>query len=671
MLSYNTDIRYLKGVGEKRARFLAKPGIDCVGALLNYYPRSYRDLSQTKLIYDTLLFENVCIKAKIITSITEHKVRAKMVLYKFKVMDASGTMSVTLFNTKYLAARLHEGSTYIFYGKTTGGIFAREMSSPEIYEEGNNSILPIYPLTAGITGNYLSSIIKTALQNTEIKENLPKDILEKYELCDIRFALENIHFPLSREALDKARKRLVFEELFVLQSGMQYYKVARRGFTSCVMQNDYTQEFLNALPYSPTSSQVNCINECIADMKKSAPMNRLLQGDVGSGKTTVAAAVCFNAAKNGYQSILMAPTVILAEQHHRTFEKMFENTDIKCALLTGSKTPAQKRKLYEQIKNGEIDIIIGTSALISENAEYKNVGLVITDEQHRFGVEQRGKLSKKGSCPHTLVMSATPIPRTLSLVIYGDMDVSIINEYPRGRQKIDTHAITSSLRKRAYNFLRENLKKGLQGYIICPLVEDSEDENSNKLSAENVYEKLKNTFFKDYKLGLLHGKMNAAQKEEVMRSFSEHETDLLIATTVVEVGIDVPNATVMIIENAENFGLSALHQLRGRIGRGTEKSTCILISDSAEYNARLKVISDTSDGFKIAEEDLKLRGPGDFIGNRQHGLPNLKIADISADYETLLLTKKAAEEIIKNDPHLLNEDHKNLKENIENMFKNI
>ncbi|MBQ0083880.1 MAG: ATP-dependent DNA helicase RecG [Clostridiales bacterium] len=670
MISGNTDIRYLKGVGEKRAQFLAKLGIESVGALLNFYPRGYRDLSETRLIYDTNLFENVCIKAQIVSPVKEHRIRANMVLYKFRVMDASGTMQVTLFNTKYLAERLHEGSTYIFYGKTSGGIFSREMSSPEIYEEGNNSILPIYPLTGGITVKYLSSIIKTALENYEYTENLPQEILQKYGLCDIRFALNNIHFPLSKETLEKARKRLVFEELFVLQCGMQYFSVARRGYTSCVIKNDFTAEFLKLLPYSATDSQKKCIEECTLDMQKNVPMNRLLQGDVGSGKTTVAAAIMYNAAKNGYQSVLMAPTVILAEQHFHTFSRFFENTNIKCVLLTSAKTAAQKRKLYEQIENGDADIIIGTSALISEGVNYNRVGLVITDEQHRFGVIQRAKLTEEGNRPHTLVMSATPIPRTLSFVIYGDMDVSIIDEYPRGRQKIDTHAVTANLRKRAYNFLRENLDAGGQGYIICPLVEDGEAE-TGRFSAQTTYDKLKTTFFKNYRLGLLHGKMAAAQKEDIMRQFSAGEIDLLIATTVVEVGIDVPNATVMIIENAECFGLAALHQLRGRIGRGSAKSTCILISDTAENNARLGVVRDTLDGFKIAEEDLKLRGPGDFIGQRQHGLPELKIADIAADYDTLLLTRNAAKELIKNDPHLLDESHKPLKENIESMFKNI
>ncbi len=667
MLTSNTDVKYIKGVGEKRARLLNKLGIDSVGALLSFYPRGYRDLTVTTPIYDTLLEEKACIKARIITPITEHYIRQNMVLYKFAAADESGSINITLFNTKFLAAKLHRGSSYIFCGKISGGVFAREMSSPEIYEENNNGLLPIYRLTDGISGNYLSTIIKNALSSYDFAETLPQSVIKENGLCDIKTALFGIHFPTSAKVLEKAKKRLVFEELFLLQCSMQYLKIKRRGKTAAAQREDFTGEFLSFLPFNPTSAQLRAIKESVSDMRKNVPMNRLVQGDVGSGKTLVAAAACYNAARNGYQSLLMAPTVILAEQHYATFNSFFGDK-IRCALLTGAKTAAQKRRLHDGIANDEYDVIIGTSALITDAAEYKNVGLVITDEQHRFGVQQRLKLGEKGECAHTLVMSATPIPRTLSMVIYGDMDVSIIDEYPAGRQKIDTYCITADIRKRAYNYIKKHLDEGRQGYIICPLVEDGE---SGRLSAESCYEKLKDTFFKRYSLGLLHGKMKAAQKEKIMRSFKAGEIQLLISTTVIEVGIDVPNATILVIENAECFGLSQLHQLRGRIGRGQYKSTCVLISDTSHNNDRLKAIASISDGFKLAEEDLKLRGPGDFIGNRQHGLPEMKIADIFADYEVLKLTKAQAQQLLEADEDLTAKENAAVKAAVRELFRKI
>ncbi|MBQ7107442.1 MAG: ATP-dependent DNA helicase RecG [Clostridia bacterium] len=667
MLSFDTDIRYLKGVGEKRAQLLKRLGVDTVGALLSFYPRSYKDLSKTELIYDTELDKTVCIKAKITSDISEHYIRKNMTLYKFKVADQSGAMNVTIFNNKYLAEKLNVGSTYLFYGKTTGGIFLREMSSPEIYEQNNNGILPVYSLTSGITSKYLSGIIRTALDSFTPDDPLPQSVREKYNLCDIKYALNNIHFPRTKESLDRARRRLIFEELFLLQCGMSYFALKRRGKTASVIENNYTNEFLSLLPFTPTDSQIKCIGEGLRDMQSSVPMNRLLQGDVGSGKTVVAAALCYSAAKNGFQSILMAPTVILAEQHFRTFENFFNDSDIKCALITGSLTAANKRKLREQIKNGEIDIVVGTNAILSDANEFCNVGLVITDEQHRFGVEQRAKLSSKGHSPHTLVMSATPIPRTLALVIYGDLDISILNEYPKGRQKIECYSVTKKLEERAYNYIKKHIDEGRQAYIVCPLVEEGETERT---PAETHYKNLSEGAFKNYKLGLLHGKLSSAAKEKVMRQFSSGEIDLLISTTVIEVGIDVPNAAIMVILDADCFGLSQLHQLRGRIGRGNHKSTCILISGTADKatNERLSVICATNDGFKIAEEDLKLRGPGDFLGKRQHGLPELKIADMNSDYSVLKITQEAAKEVLSRDSDLSQSDNATLKKEILRLF---
>ncbi len=667
MLSDSTDIRYLKGVGEKRARLLSKLGVDTVGALLSFYPRSYKDLSQIKLIYDTYLDETVCVRAKILTPVTEHYIRKNMTVYKFVVGDASGAMNVTLFNTKYTAQKLHEGSEYLFYGKMSGGIFKREMSSPEIYESGNNSIMPIYSCVKGLSSKYISSIVKTAMQSCGTEEILPENIRQKYNLCDINFALSNIHFPKSKQVLEKARQRLVFEELFLLQSGMMYLRNKRRGKTAVQIKRDFTNEFIEKLAFTPTASQIKCIKESLADMSQAVPMSRLLQGDVGSGKTLVAAALMFNTVKNGYQAVLMAPTVILAEQHYNNFIKFFENTGIRCALITSAVTAAKRRKLADSIKHGEIDVVIGTHSVLNEQIQFDKLGLVVTDEQHRFGVAQRESLTKKGDSPHTLVMSATPIPRTLAMVIYGELDVSAITEYPKGRQKIESYSVSRDLRERVYNYIKKHIAEGRQGYIVCPLVEEGD---SGRVSAEEYYKTLSENQFKGYNLGLLHGKMSAAAKEKVMREFVGGNIDLLVSTTVIEVGVDVPNAAIMVIEDAEMFGLSQLHQLRGRIGRGEHKSTCILISsvgDSAT-NKRLNAICHTNDGFKIAEEDLKLRGPGDFMGKRQHGLPQLKIADLNNDYEILNHSLTAANELLKTDNDLSLTKNLKLKEKIEKMF---
>ena len=664
MLSDITDIRYLKGVGEKRARLLSKLGVDTVGALLSFYPRSYKDLSKIKSIYDTYLDEIVCVRAKILTPVTEHYIRKNMTVYKFVVGDTSGAMNVTLFNTKYTAQKLHEGSEYLFYGKMSGGIFKREMSSPEIYEGGNNSIMPIYSCVKGLSSKYISSIMKTAMQSCRAEEILPENIRQKYSLCDINFALSNIHFPKSKQALEKARQRLVFEELFLLQSGMMYLRNKRRGKTAVQIKKDHTDEFVSKLPFTPTASQVKCIKECLTDMSQSVPMSRLLQGDVGSGKTLVAASLMFNTVKNGYQAALMAPTVILAEQHYNSFVKFFDNTGIRCALVTSAVTTAKRRKLADSIKCGEIDVVIGTHSVLNEQIQFDNLGLVVTDEQHRFGVAQREALTKKGNSPHTLVMSATPIPRTLAMVIYGELDVSVITEYPKGRQQIESYSVGTELRERVYNYIKKHIDDGRQGYIVCPLVEEGE---TNRISAEEYYKTLSDNQFKTYRLGLLHGKMNAAAKEKVMREFVGGNIDLLISTTVIEVGVDVPNAAIMVIEDAEMLGLSQLHQLRGRVGRGKHKSTCILIS-SVATNSRLKAICRTNDGFKIAEEDLKLRGPGDFMGKRQHGLPQLKIADLNNDYEILNHSLDAANELLKADSDLSLTNNSRLKEKIEKMF---
>lgn len=667
MLTNITNIQYVKGVGEKRAQSLSRLGIDTVGVLLSFYPRAYKDLSKIELAYDAVFEEVVCIKAKIVTPIEEHYIRKNLTLYKFRVSDSSGIVGITIFNNKYLADRLNFGSTYLFYGKITGGFYVREISSPEIFEENYNCITPVYSATASVSSNYISKIIRNALENIEFEDILSDEIRGKYNLCDIKFALENIHFPRSEQSLQRARERLVFEELFLLQCGMQYLRSSNRGRTAAAMKRDYTDNFTMALPFTLTNAQLRCIKDCVYDMAKNVPMARLLQGDVGSGKTAVAAAVAFNAVKNGYQTILMAPTVILAEQHYNTFCSFLDRFGIKCTLLKSSLSKRDKKHIYNEIKEGRVDVIIGTHAVLNENLEYNNVGLVITDEQHRFGVAQRDALGKKGQSPHKLVMSATPIPRTLAMTIYGELDISIIDEYPKGRQKIETYSVTADYEKRVYKYIQKHLQEGKQGYIVCPLIEESENQHE---SVEKLFEQLSSGIFKNYRLGLLHGKMSSAEKEKVMLDFAMGTIQLLVCTTVVEVGIDVPNAAIIVIKDAELFGLSQLHQLRGRVGRGDHKSTCIMISKNQDStnNDRLKVITGTNDGFKIAEEDLKLRGPGDFLGKRQHGLPELKIADFVSDYNVLKETRVLAKEILSNDKQLSLVQNKKLREKILNMF---
>ena len=661
------DIRYLKGVGERRAELLKKLGIDSVDALLSFYPRKYKDLSEITPLNEAFLEGSYCIKGVVSSPVTEHYIRKNMTLYKFAVKADGEIMTVTLFNTKFLANRLRVGNSYLFYGKITGGIYAKEMNSPEIYLDNYNVILPVYRSTEGISNEGLRKIIKTATDVADFTDYLPEDIKNKYRLCDLEFAVKNIHFPKSRESLERAKRRLVFEELFLMQSGMQYFGNIRRGETKVKIEKDYSAEFYARLPFSPTSAQKRAVDEALYDMKQSSPMNRLLQGDVGSGKTLVAAALIYSAAKNGYQSVLMAPTQILAEQHFATLSEFFKGSGIECRLLTNNTKKKEKTQIIEDALCGKADVIVGTHAVIFADLKFKNMGLVITDEQHRFGVNQRAALGELGESPHTLVMSATPIPRTLALSIYGDLKISIINEYPKGRSPIESYAVGGELRERAYNYVKRHIDEGRQGYIVCPLVHEGESE---KVSAEELFKTLSEGSFRNYRLGLLHGKMSAAAKEKVMRSFSSGEIDLLISTTVIEVGIDVPNAAIMVIEGADNFGLSQLHQLRGRVGRGKYKGTCIFVAQrDPKDNARLGVICKTLDGFKIAEEDLKLRGPGDFLGSRQHGLPEFKIADIFADTKVLAVAQEAATRLLESDRELKN--YPRLREKIEDLFADV
>ena len=672
MLTASTDIRFLKGVGEKRAELLRKKGIDTVGALLRFYPRAYLDWQNITPISECHEGENVCVRAEITSPVKTANIRRGMTLYKFSAADDSGVIEVTLFNRKYLAENLREGRSYLFYGKLGYGITLRQMSSPEVMPAEYMGIEPVYAATEGLSSKTIEKIMKNALVYTDsMQDAIPDGIRQKNGLCDFKTALKSIHFPLERQALESAKRRLVFEELFVLQTGLLFLKRRRRALAGCTVKENLLDEFKKTLSFKLTGAQERVINECLSDMMSPRPMNRLIQGDVGSGKTAVAAALMYISAGNGFQSALMAPTELLAEQHFKTLCKITENSGIKCALLTGSLTKKQKDEVKAGLKSGEIKVAVGTHALLTDDVEFENLGLVVTDEQHRFGVGQRGRLSSKGNNPHTLVMSATPIPRTLGLIIYGDLDISIIDEYPAGRQKVATYCVDSSYNARVYNYIKKFIAEGRQAYIVCPLVD--ENEALGIKSASEYYEELSENQFKGYTVGLLHGKMKPKDKESVMRRFAAGEIQLLISTTVIEVGIDVPNAALMVIENAERFGLSQLHQLRGRIGRGEYSSACILISDvkSGDTKRRLDVIKNNTDGFKIADEDLKLRGPGDFLGSRQHGLPDMKIADIFADRETLHSAGKEAEELLRRDPMLHDAENAGLRSEITELFRRL
>ncbi len=669
-MEFNASIKYLKGVGEKRAAMLGKLGIRTLWDLLTFYPRVYEDWSNIVSIKDAALNENVCIKAIAGMRCREHRIRKGMTLYKTEVTDGESLIDITFFNNKYAAEKIEQGKEYLFFGKITGKGYYRSMTSPEFVEfSGEGRMRPIYPQTAGMNSRAIEKLVKTAFEVcADFKDPLPEDIRNTYCLMSLEQALRNIHFPESKDLLSEARRRLIFEELFLLELGLMRLKTKSRQADAIPMPIDYTQEFFGVLPFELTGAQKRAISQAAEDMALEVPMNRLLQGDVGSGKTAVSAALIYNCTKNGFQSALMAPTEVLAVQHYKTLAKMFENTDISIALLTGSTPAAEKKKIKAALKSGEIDLAVGTHALIQKDVEFQSLALAVTDEQHRFGVNQRGSLSSKGKNPHTLVMSATPIPRTLALIIYGDLDLSILDEMPKGRQKIETFLVNSEIRERAYGYVKKHLCQGMQGYIVCALVAESEE--SELTAATELYKELADGFFKGFRVGLLHGKMKAVEKKAVMESFASGETQLLVSTTVIEVGIDVPNAVIMVIENAERFGLSQLHQLRGRIGRGTEKSTCIMISDAqnAETERRLKILASTADGFKIADEDLKLRGPGDFFGSRQHGLPEMKIADMMTDGEAIRETHAAAEKLLKKNPALAGEEYVLLRQAVNRLF---
>ena len=671
-MKLDTDIKYLKGVGERRAAMLSRLGVSDVNALVRLYPRVYEDWSRIKSINEAQIGEICCIKGIVGSPVRKNLIRKGLTLYKTEITDGSGIMGITIFNSRFAAEKLTEGDEFLFFGRVGGNLYRKEMNSPEIEPaEGADRIRPIYPQTHGLNSKMIEKLVRTALTECrdELVDPIPLWLREKYCLMNLPDSLWNIHFPKSPDYLEEARRRLIFEELLILQLGLEKMRSQTQKNAGAIIERDFSEEYFSHLPFSPTGAQRRAVKEAMRDMMSGRQMNRLLQGDVGSGKTAVAAALVYSAAKNSMQSALMAPTEVLSEQHYKTFLKLFDGCSINVELLTGSDTTAQKRRKKEALKAGEIDLLIGTHAIIQSDVEFKSLALVITDEQHRFGVEQRNALGEKGKNPHLYVMSATPIPRTLALIIYGELDISILDELPPGRQKIETYAVTSELRQRAYNYVKKHLDAGRQGYIICPLVDEGESD-TELASAVKYADELQRGDFRGYTVGLMHGKMKSVDKKKVMESFSNGETQLLVSTTVIEVGVDVPNAVIMVIENAERFGLSQLHQLRGRIGRGQYKSTCILITDAKNDTAqrRMKVMETTTDGFKIADEDLKLRGPGEFFGSRQHGLPEMKIADMLEDRSTLEETQRAAKEIMARDPELSSPESTALKNEIQRLF---
>lgn len=667
---FEMDITKLKGVGEKRAKLFAKLGAPTVGDLLRLYPRAYEDWSSPVAIKDAALNELSIIRATVVKKPTEHRIRGGKLLYKTVVSDGETDMALTFFNNRYILTMLKAGEEYVFRGKVTGSLLRKEMLSPEFMPTAKTqAIIPIYPATQGLTSRNIAAAVKEAIKllPRSVHDPLPLSLREEYKLCHLQYALECVHFPPSQEALEIAKYRLIFEEFLVLQLGLMKIKSGRKSENLHPIPNEFPNGFTKLLPFTLTGAQQRAIAEAVADMAGDSPMNRLVQGDVGSGKTAVAAALCWAVIQNGLQAAMMAPTEILATQHYASLSKLLAPSGIRCALLTGSVKAAEKRRIYAELAAGEIDLIIGTHALIGDKVEFKNLGLVITDEQHRFGVNQRSALAQKGASPHLLVMSATPIPRTLALMVYGDLDISILDELPPGRQKIETYLIDSAKRQRAFGYVKKHLDEGRQGYLICPLIDGDE---SGMMSVTDYAEKVR-AAFPSASVEVLHGKLKPAEKDRIMGAFSRGEVQLLVSTTVVEVGVDVPNAVIMLIENSERYGLSQLHQLRGRIGRGQYKSTCILVTDAQneETITRLKLFRDTSNGFKIAEIDLKLRGPGDFFGARQHGLPQLKIADMTSDIKVLQQAQKCAKALFAADA-LSSDEYRGLRHETARLFSN-
>lgn len=676
MADLGTNVRYIKGIGEARAAALEKLGITTLGDLIAYFPRGYEDRTQVRPIRELTAGESVCIRGMVAADLTAYRISGGRTIAKTRVVDDSGSLDLVFFNMEHRRDALHQGDVCVFFGKVEDNLRRKQMINPLFEPEGRQQvtgrIMPIYPLTAGVTQGLMARAARQGLDACRelLPDVLPDEVRQAHKLCYVNYAYENIHFPASPEALEVARRRLVFEELFLLTCGLQLLRQRRRDVAGPACRRMSMEPFYRRLPFALTGAQRRAIADAVEDMVSGKPMNRLCQGDVGSGKTMVAAACIWFAVENGWQTALMAPTEILARQHYQGLAPLLARFSIRCALLTGSTRAKERREILAGLADGSIDLCIGTHALLTEDVQYRKLGLVVTDEQHRFGVNQRAALSQKAEDPHMLVLSATPIPRTLALVIYGDLDVSVIDELPPGRQKVDTFALGESYRPRVQAFIRKLAAAGQKIFIVCPLVGEA-DQIPDERKAVTAYAKqLQEQVFPDLRVAVLHGKMKPREKEKVMAAFAAGESDILVSTTVVEVGVDVPNATCMVVENADRFGLSQLHQLRGRVGRGKAKSYCILLSDSQneETRARLKVMTQTNDGFRISQEDLRLRGPGDFFGQRQHGLPAMKIADLSCDMRLLDEAQTAARQLMERDPELTDPAHRPLRRRIRQLF---
>ena len=648
MAKLSDPVTMLKGVGEVRAKQLAQLNIFTLRDLICHFPRGYED--RTKLVPIEKLEPDVpaCFRAMVMNTPRTSHIRKGLDLTKVQVADSTGRLNVTFFNSRFAAQQLEYGREYIFYGAVSGDFIGYSMTNP-VFETPESQpvttrrILPIYPLTAGLTNAALLRLVQQALAVCDPPEEiLPDEVREKYGILPAKRAYFAIHEPNSMAEAELAKKRMIFEEFFVFSAGLSLMRAARKEKKTEPYTDFNMAPFYDSLPFFLTGAQSRAVAEILEDFRRGIPMNRLVQGDVGSGKTMVAAAAAYCAARNGRQSALMAPTEILAEQHFASLNALFAPLGVPVAMLTGSMTVKQKKDVRERIAAGEVQVVIGTHALLSESTRFDNLGLVITDEQHRFGVGQRSRLSAKGEDPHLLVMSATPIPRTLALILYGDLDVSVLDELPPGREPVDTFLVGESYRPRINAFIRKQVAEGHQCFVVCPAVEENEELG---IKAAAVWaETLQQTVFPDLRIALLHGQMKGAEKEAAMASFARGEADVMVATTVIEVGVDVPNATLMVIEDADRFGLSQLHQLRGRVGRGKAKSYCILTTHNRnpETLQRLKALCKTTDGFKIAEEDLRLRGPGDFFGSRQSGLPAFRVADLGCDLAAMKAAQRAS-----------------------------
>ena len=671
-LAPDTPVRYLKGVGPKTAERFEKLGILTLSDLLCHYPRRYLDFSKPYSIAEAPSDTECVVRAEVFAKPGGRILPGGRRMERITAGDDVSSLEVTWFNNPYAVQKLELGQEYYFQGIVTGGMLRRQMVNPQVRTDAQVASSPfeaVYPQTEGLTSSAIAKCVRQLLPHVELlPDPLPPGMLKKYRLLPKADAVRAIHCPASEEEAFAARRRLIYEELLVLQLGIGRMKNHGAASTGAPMQKADASPFWDALPFSPTGAQRRAVEEILTDMAGETSMNRLLQGDVGSGKTLVAAAAIWACIRAGYQAALLAPTEILASQHAENLNRLLAPFGMRVALLTGGMKAAPRRTTLAAIRNDEADLIVGTHAILSEGVDFARLGLAVVDEQHRFGVRQRGLLAEKAANPHLLVMSATPIPRTLGLLMYGDLDISILDELPPGRKPVKTRCITGKKRADLYGFLDREIDSGRQVYIVCPAIEDAGGSGLN--AVKSYYEDIAKAYLPDRRVGLMHGKLKPKEKAEVMDDFKSGRLDALVSTTVIEVGVDVPNATVMVIENAERYGLSALHQLRGRVGRGAAESWCFLVSDNASESVqkRLKFLCSTSDGFAVAQYDLETRGPGDFFGSRQHGLPTLQIADLMNDTRTLHAAQSEAVALLAEDPLLERPEHALLARQVEQMF---